>query len=74
MNLIHPFGLGDLAYYLFRPSVYLIDFIWGTDLKDCDRCKERRQKWNALFSVPRWVAIFIVTLATAVFAFGYANF
>lgn len=41
-------SLGDLAYYAFRPVVYLIDAVWGTDLKDCDRCNERRARWNAL--------------------------
>lgn len=57
MNTTRPFGLGDLAYYVFRPAVYLIDWVWGTDLKDCDRCKERRAKWNSWISVPRLVAI-----------------
>ena len=36
------FGLGDLAYYVFRPVVYSIDLVWGTDLRACDKCKERR--------------------------------
>lgn len=39
-------GLGDVAYYLFRPVVYVIDWVWGTDLKDCSVCKARRARWN----------------------------
>lgn len=62
--LNHPFGLGDFAYYLFRPFVYIIDLVWGTDMRHCEKCKERRILWNSFGSVPRWVAI----LALAVFA------
>lgn len=61
------FGLGDIAYYLFRPGVYVIDWTWGTDLKDCDRCKVRRKLWNSWFSLPRWVWIILaVTIALCV--------
>lgn len=64
--MLTPFGLGDLAFYAFRPAVYLIDAVWGTDLKDCDVCKARRKKWNALVSVPRWLAAtFGVTMCAA---------
>lgn len=57
-----PFGLGDLAYYLFRPGVYAWDWLYGTDLKDCIRCKRRRKLWNSWFSMPAWAwIIFIVT-------------
>lgn len=61
------FGLGDLAYYAFRPFVYMTDAIWGTDLKDCDRCKERRARWNSLpYSQP--IALtFLVTLGVLLF-------
>lgn len=59
-----PFGLGDLAYCIFRPVVYLIDWVWDTDLKDCDRCKERRRLWNTWASVPWPLALTLfVTLA-----------
>lgn len=68
MNL--PFGLGDLAHYLFRPLVYLIDWIWKTDLRDCTKCKRRRKQWNALFSVPRWAAIFLVTVSILLILWG----
>lgn len=61
-----PFGLGDLAYWLFRPAVYLIDLIWGTDLRDCDRCKERRALWNTWLSVPRWGALVFLLTVTAI--------
>lgn len=61
------FGLGDLAYYLFRPVAYATDLIWGTDLRNCDRCRERRKRWNR-WAVPRWVALlFAVTLVATVF-------
>lgn len=52
-------GLGDIAYWLFRPAVYVIDWTWGTDLKDCDKCKARRKRWNAWISAPWWVAFII---------------
>ena len=54
--------LGDLAYYVFRPFVYVIDWTWDTDMRHCEKCKLRRKKWNALPG-SRWWAIFIVTLA-----------
>jgi hypothetical protein len=60
------FGLGDLAYYIFRPVVYLIDAVWDTDLKDCDRCKERRKAWNAKLSVTHpFLFTFLVTSLAA---------
>lgn len=55
-------GLGDVAYWAFRPAVYVVDIVWGTDLRDCDRCKERRRDWNANFSLPWWAAILVVTI------------
>lgn len=61
INLDLPFGLGDLAYWIFRPFVYFTDFVWGTDLKDCEVCKARRERWNSWGMLPRWV-ILIVTL------------
>lgn len=60
-----PFGLGDLAYYAFRPAVLVIDAVWGTDLRDCDVCKARRKRWNALASVPGWMAFLGVTVLSA---------
>ena len=59
-----PLGLGDLAYYLFRPAVYAIDWTWGTDLRDCDKCKARRVLWNSWFSMPLWLwtSLFVTTL------------
>lgn len=67
------FGLGDLAYYLFRPVVYAIDFAWGTDLRDCDVCKARRARWNALFSIPGWAAIFLLTAAIFTLLYTYKH-
>jgi hypothetical protein len=62
---MNKFGLGDLAYYLFRPVVYFTDWVWGTDLKDCDRCKARRKRWNR-WAVPLRLAItFFVTICAA---------
>jgi hypothetical protein len=55
-------GAGDLAHWLFRPAVYLVDLVWGTDLRDCDRCKERRAKWNTKLSMPLWVFVLVVTM------------
>ena len=66
-SMTTPFGLGDLAYYVFRPVVLLIDATWGTDLRDCDMCKARRKRWNAIASAPRWVVIFLVTMCVSVF-------
>lgn len=60
------FGLGDLAYYLFRPGVYFYDALFGTDLKDCTKCKRRRKLWNSWFSLPRWVWISLVTIAAGI--------
>lgn len=61
------FGLGDLAYYLFRPVVYFIDWCWGTDLRHCEVCSGRRARWNAVASAPAWLALtFFVTLAAAI--------
>lgn len=60
------FGLGDLAYYAFRPAVYATDWIWGTDMKHCSVCKARRVRWNAVASVPLWLAVsFAVTMLAA---------
>lgn len=50
-------GLGDLAYYAFRPLVYAIDWVWGTDLKDCEKCKKRRAAWNGLGAINTKLAI-----------------
>lgn len=70
----HSFGLGDLAYWLFRPIVYFVDFVWGTDLKDCDVCKARRKRWNAVASIPRRLAvILLVTMCGALIAWRYAG-
>lgn len=65
------FGLGDLAYYLFRPVVYGVDAVWGTDLRHCSVCKARRKRWNAVASVPRWLAAtFAVTMCGALISWG----
>lgn len=67
------FGLGDLAYYVFRPAVYVIDWTWGTDMRHCDRCKERRKLWNAWASIPRWLAIFLLTAAVFTLVYKYTK-
>lgn len=55
--------LGDLAYYAFRPLVYFVDLIWGTDLRHCDKCKARRKRWNAVRFSRLWGSlIFAVTI------------
>lgn len=58
------FGLGDLAYYLFRPVVIAIDLVWGTDLRDCTVCKARRKRWNR-WSIPRPLAIVLLVTVCA---------
>lgn len=55
-------GLGDLAYYAFRPVVYAIDAMWGTDMRHCEVCAARRKRWNDAVSVPAWMVFFFVTL------------
>jgi hypothetical protein len=65
------FGLGDLAYYVFRPLVYFIDWVWATDLRHCSVCKARRKRWNALLSVPLWLAVTLgVTIGVALIWWG----
>lgn len=56
------FGLGDLAYYLFRPLAWAIDAFWGTDLLSCEKCRARRLLWNDAFSAPAWIWIAVVAL------------
>lgn len=66
--------LGDLAYYVFRPVVYGIDFIWGTDMRHCEVCAARRQRWNALPYSGVWVGvIFTVTISAALICWGRAK-
>ena len=57
-----PFGLGDLAYYAFRPFVYFTDLVWGTDLRMCEVCKDRRAKWNKAFSLHPLLWLLVVVL------------
>ena len=54
-HLTTQFGLGDLAYYVFRPAIYLIDWVFGSDMKHCDVCKARRALWNEWVSAPVWI-------------------
>ena len=61
------FGLGDLAYWAFRPLVHFVDYAWGTDLRNCEVCKKRMALWNDLVSVPRWVA-YLIGLAMSIMA------
>jgi hypothetical protein len=63
--LTQPFGLGDLAYYAFRPVVYIIDGVWGTDMRHCDLCKLRRLKWNEYGHVPSWFAWSLIAASVA---------
>ena len=63
-------GLGDIAYWAFRPAVWLIDATWGTDLHSCEVCAARRKRWNALASLPAWLAILLVTIVVALILWG----
>lgn len=60
------FGLGDLAYYVFRPVVYGIDAVWGTDLRHCNVCKARRKRWNAVPYSGSWTALILTVTLWAV--------
>ncbi len=55
-------GLGDVAHWAFRPAVWAIDFVWGTDLHSCDACAARRARWNEALSVPLWLALAALTI------------
>ncbi len=66
MDLHQSFGIGDAAHYAFRPLVWFIDLIWGTDLMQCEKCKRRRSRWNSRFAVPRWMALLAVTLLAVI--------
>ena len=68
MKLNQTIGLGDIAYWAFRPVVYLIDWIWGTDMRNCELCKVRRQKWNSEYRVPIWA---IISLTVSLVAIAY---
>lgn len=60
-------ALGDLAYYVFRPAVYVIDFVWGTDLRHCQVCKKRRARWNNLpYSREMTFILIVTTLASLI--------
>jgi hypothetical protein len=62
------FGLGDLVFYVLRIPVLAYDWLYGTDLRDCIKCKKRRKLWNTWFSMPAWAwLVFLVTIAGAVF-------
>lgn len=63
-------GLGDVAYWAFRPAVYFVDFVWGTDLKVCEVCAARRKRWNEVASAPAWAVILVVTIGTGLILWG----
>lgn len=67
MFLTQSFGLGDLAHWLFRPAAFMIDLFWGTDLKHCDRCAERRSAWNRRLSLRLWAWLVLLTCAGGVY-------
>lgn len=67
------FGLGDLAYYAFRPVVWMVDSVCGTDLHSCEKCAERRKRWNKKLSVPLWLALLGVTMAGALIVWRSAK-
>jgi hypothetical protein len=63
-------GLGDIAYWAFRPAVWTIDFVWGTDLHSCEVCAARRKRWNRAASAPAGVVILLVTILTGLLLWG----
>lgn len=66
------FGLGDLAHYALRPAVLLYDAAYGTDLRDCIKCKKRRKQWNAMAPYGGWLAL-IFTVTTLVFVVSWGK-
>lgn len=63
-------GLGDLAYWAFRPAVYVTDWIWGTDMRHCEVCAARRRRWNELGSFYAWEYIFVLTIGFIIILWG----
>ena len=47
-------GWGDVVFWTIRPLVYLQDYLFDTDLKDCDKCKMRRYQWNLRWHIPNF--------------------
>lgn len=49
----HPFpkgrvrGLGDAAALVLKPVAKAVDAVLGTNLRNCQGCAERQEKWNA---------------------------
>lgn len=67
MMMSRKIGMGDVAYVSFRPVVWLIDAVWGTDMAECEKCAARRKKWNSKGEVPVPVVILVVTIAVSFF-------
>lgn len=72
--LTSRFGLGDLAYWAFRPLVYFVDAVWDTDMKHCEVCAGRRARWNASFSMPVWLVLtLVVTMCSAAISWRHVQ-
>lgn len=39
-------GLGDVIEVIAQPIAKGIDYIFDTNLQNCESCKDRREKWN----------------------------
>lgn len=42
-------GLGDIVHKIALPIARTIDGAFGTDIKNCDSCKNRRATLNRMF-------------------------
>jgi 5-methylthioribose kinase len=46
-------GLGDIIHTVADPIARVIDFAFGTDLKNCNSCAERRDHLNAQYPIKK---------------------
>lgn len=49
MNIRKHIKIGTWFKWLIRPMVWSYDFVWGTDLLQCEVCKKREQEMNEDF-------------------------
>ncbi len=47
-----PFGLGDLVEKIAQPIAKVSDAVLKTNLTNCRKCGERKERLNAFLSIP----------------------